>query len=283
MKPALLMFTRGVVLSAALFVCLGIGTPVIPAETFLDRARFDQSRITSRVMTSKESCKTVRGAIVNHHALASDLLSRLFQRLAVCRTDVKRIIVLSPDHFFQGRSSVTTGDIIYEIDKKRLQVDTTAVHTLIKQKVALSDPKLFRREHGIGALIPFLAEAFPEAKLVPIVIRSDLSRTEAQRLSGVIRTLLTDETLLIVSSDMSHYLPESIAERKDRETLRAFEKQDQSFFWAAKDDHLDFGKGVWLALQALTPQRFVPLEQSISTKYGSSAAYTTTYLTGMWY
>ncbi len=93
---------------AAVFVCLGAGKPtVIPVDRFLDRARFDQARLLSLPSIDPASCKTVRGALVNHHALASDLLWRVFQRLATCRPSVKRIIILSPDHFFQGASTIT--------------------------------------------------------------------------------------------------------------------------------------------------------------------------------
>ncbi len=272
-----------VALSVAVFVSVGIGSiTTIPADLFLDRARFEQARFSKSALIDPKDCKNLRGALVNHHALASDLLWRLFQRLVICRPEVKRIIILSPDHFFQGRSPITTAAVRYEFRQRFVESDASVIAKLVREQVAKSDPLLFRREHGIGALIPFIESFFPEAKIVPIAIRSDVSQSETERLSEALKSLMDEQTLLIVSSDMSHYLPERTARQKDRETQRAFEASDAGFFWKAKDDHLDFGKGVWIALQTLSPEKFKLLDQGVSTSYGGSAAYTTTYFTGIW-
>lgn len=264
-------------------MCLGAGKPnSIPVEQFLERARFDQARALPARKIDPKSCASVKGALVNHHALASDLLWKLFQRLASCRPEIKRVIILAPDHFFQGQTTITTAKVRYAWGKKQMLVDERAVDQLIRTKTATSQPALFQKEHGVGALIPFLVETFPNVKIVPIVIRSDVSRSNAERLSKELKKLLDKDTLLIVSSDMSHYLPEKIALRKDQETIRAFDQSAAAFFWSAKDDHLDFGKGVWIALQALGSGKFEVLDRDISSRYGGSAAYTTSYITGIW-
>lgn len=272
-----------VTLCVAVFVCLGVGTPnKVPVERFLDRARFDQARTLPVAKVDPKKCASIKGAVVNHHALASDLLWKLFQRLAICRPDITRLVVLAPDHFFQGRTTIITGSVRYEWAKKHISVDEEAVQRLIQTRVVSVQPTLFQKEHGIGALIPFLMETFPKVKIIPIVIRSDVSRSDAERLGKEIKKLLDKDTLLIVSSDMSHYLPEKAALRKDQETIRAFERGTSAFFWSAKDDHLDFGKGIWTALQALGPSRFERLDHGISSQYGGSTAYTTSYITGVW-
>jgi poly-gamma-glutamate synthesis protein (capsule biosynthesis protein) len=275
--------TNTVTLFVAVFVCLGVGNPpVISVEAFVDRVRFDQAHIIQEQKANLKTCASVRGALVNHHVLASDLLEHLFQRLALCGSDITRVIILSPDHYFQGQTPISTGVVRYIWKRKFIDSDEDAVRALTKTKIATSNQKLFRREHGVGALIPFMMEAFPGAKIVPIMVRSDVSKTEAKQLSAWVNLLLDEKTLLIVSSDMSHYLPERTALQKDQQTLTAFEKQSTSFFWSANDDHLDFGKGVWIALKALRPDKFELLDHSISSRYGGSSANTTSYITGVW-
>lgn len=275
-------FVRFVACTLA-FVCVGAGiVQPIPAERFLDRARFDQARTARETRVDRTTCASVRGALVNHHALASDLLRGLFMRLRTCRPDLKRIVILSPDHFFQGRTSITTGSVRYAWKNASVSSDGVAVDRLVRSKIATSDPRIFQAEHGVGALMPFLIEAFPHVTIVPIVIRPDIPMHEAERLSAELKTLLDKDTLLLVSSDFSHYLPERIAFRKDTQTLRALHRSTLSFFWTAKDDHLDFGKGLWIALRALNPTRFEVVAHSISSRYGGPSAYTTTYVTGMW-
>lgn len=274
------------------FLCFGFGLPkqlyalekplVIQTDRFLDRARFDAVKGQKAAKMESKECSTIRGGLVNHHALASDLLREFFQTLQTCRPDLKRIILLSPDHFFQGRKTITTGSVSYVVNGSAVTTDPALFDMLLTKKITASDPKLFRKEHGVGTIIPFLQQHFPTIQFLPIVVRSDLSLSEANRLAAVLRDLSDDETFLLVSSDMSHYLPERIAKQKDRETLRAFETNDKMFFWKAKDDHLDFGKGVRVALQALGKVDFHLIGQSISTSYGGSVAYTTTYFTGFW-
>ncbi len=255
---------------------------LIQTDRFLDRARFDAAARSRAVQMKREDCEALRGGLVNHHALASDLLQELFQTLRACRPDLKRIIILSPDHFFQGRKTITTGSVSYVTDGNTMTTDQALLNELLRKKIAVSDPKLFRKEHGIGTIMPFLSENYPDIQFLPIVIRSDVSLSEANRLATFLRDSLDDKTFLLVSSDMSHYLPERVARQKDRETLRAFETNDRTFFWKAKDDHLDFGKGVRVALQVLESVRFERIGQSISTSYGGPTAYTTTYFTGFW-
>lgn len=268
---------------ALAFVCLGAGiVQPIPAERFLDRARFDQARTARETRVDRTTCASVRGALVNHHALASDLLRALFHRIGACRPDLKRIVILSPDHFFQGRTSITTGSVRYTWKNTTVSSDATAMERLVRSNIATSDPRLFQTEHGVGALMPFLAETFPRVTIVPIVIRPDIPMHEAERLSAELKTLLDKDTLLLVSSDFSHYLPERIAFQKDTQTLRALHRSALSFFWTAKDDHLDFGKGLWIALRTLSPRQFEVLNHSISSRYGGPSAYTTTYVTGVW-
>ncbi len=274
---------RTATLSLAVFVCLGVGNPnSIPVERFLERARFEQARALPARKIDLKSCASVKGAVVNHHALASDLLWKLFRRLASCRPEIKRVIILAPDHFFQGQTTITTAKVRYQWGKKQILVEEETVNQLLRTKITTSQPALFQKEHAVGALIPFLMETLPDAKIVPIVVRPDVSRRDAERLSEELKKLLNKDTVLIVSSDMSHYLPEKIALRKDQETLRAFDQSTAAFFWSAKDDHLDFGKGIWIALRTLGPSTFEVLDRDISSRYGGSAAYTTSYITGMW-
>ncbi len=283
MKKFALRLTNTVLLCLTVLVCLGVGRVfVVPVEPFLDKARFELAQALPVDRTDPKTCQSIRGALVNHHALASDLLWKLLQRVKGCRPDLKRIIVLSPDHFFQGQTAITVGNVNYRFGRKTQAVDSTFVAQLIKAKIAVADTKLFQREHGVGALMPFLMSVFPDVKIVPIVVRSDVTKAEAEKLGTFLKTKLDDETFLIVSSDMSHYLSERAALQRDVATLKAFEKTDAAFFWTAKDGYTDFGKGIWIALQALSPKDFQVIGRGISSQYGGSKTNTTSYITGVW-
>lgn len=283
MKRFALRHTNTVLLCLTVLVCLGVGrVKVVPVEPFVDTARFERAQRLAMDTTDPKRCQSIRGAMVNHHALASDLLWKLFQRVKVCRPNLKRIIVLSPDHFFQGQTTITTWNVSYRLGRKIQRTDSAFVDALIGARIATANPQLFQREHGVGALMPFVMNLLPEGEIIPIVIRSDITKFEAERLSVFLKTRIDDQTFLIVSSDMSHYLLERTALHNDRATLHALETGDTSFFWTAKDGYTDFGKGIWIALKTLAPKEFQVVGRGISSQYGGSRTNTTSYITGVW-
>jgi poly-gamma-glutamate synthesis protein (capsule biosynthesis protein) len=119
--------------------------------------------------------------VVNHHVLASDLLQRFFVSIDQVRPDVRRIILISPDHYKRGTSPISVGTTDYVTQSRVVRVDRTAIEHLHLLGVAFGDRELFEHEHGIGALIPFLAKAFPQAAIVPLVVRADIADEDAQR------------------------------------------------------------------------------------------------------
>ncbi|MCJ7830297.1 MAG: AmmeMemoRadiSam system protein A, partial [Desulfobacterales bacterium] len=77
--------------------------------------------------------------------------------------------------------------------------------------VAASD----RSEHSLEVILPFLQCYLGTFEIVPIVMGSG----DFQRLAETLQALLTPDTLVVASSDLSHFLAYTGAVRKDRETI----------------------------------------------------------------
>lgn len=259
--------------------------PPIPinADAFLDPARFRLSRHAP----PHELSGTPIAGVVNHHVLASDLLARFFSTLRAARPDLQRIIILSPDHYRHGTASISVGVESYASRGAILPADREAAERLISAHVAFPGTRtLSVSEHGIGALIPFLAEQFPDIQVVPIAIRADVNRDDAENLGLALAQLIDENTFIIVSSDMSHYLSESEAGAHDRETLSWLEQDNAAAFRSAGDDHTDNGPA-FVALYALFDVKaarptFQLLDHSISSRYGGRKDFTTSYINGFW-
>jgi AmmeMemoRadiSam system protein B len=73
-------------------------------------------------------------------------------------------------------------------------------------------------EHSLEVHLPFLQSVLEGFALVPIVV-GDASPSEMAKLFGQLWG--GDETLIVVSSDLSHYLPYDSARGRDRDTARA--------------------------------------------------------------
>ena len=81
-------------------------------------------------------------------------------------------------------------------------------------------------EHALEVQLPFLQRALGDFKLVPIVI-GDQSYEACRALGVALAKLIqTPGTLLVASSDLSHFHPYDKAVQLDRKTLKAIEEWD---------------------------------------------------------
>lgn len=258
-------------------------TRPISISPFINQSTFDMGWQVYRTHRSI-ACEGARGGVVNHHALALDLLVHFFAEAQRCRPDVRTVIIISPDHYLVGTSPITTHGLSYLTYGKTVEVDEAHVTSLQRSISSLtSDPALFIQEHGVGVLVPFIARVWPEAKIVPLVVRSDLDRSISNQFAEWLREQSKDpQVFILVSSDMSHYLDEATALKNDGRTRRAFHQNDEAFFWNAKDGFTDNGRGLSSVVRALQSKAWIEQEHGISTLYQGSPGFTTSYLTGFW-
>ncbi len=259
-----------------------------PREAFIDVDRFavpELGKQATRRLPGEETiaCAPFRAGIVNHHALASDLLAGFFRTLNRCRPDIERFVILSPDHNLAASTAAATHRLPYRTVGRDLVMDAEGVSRLLELPFVREQSALFEREHGIGAIVPFLADAYPDAKLVPVVIRSSVIETERRAIASWLASeLAAGRTFVIVSADMSHYLDERSAMSNDRRTKAALETRDALFFARANDDLTDNGKSIAIVMEALEEAKWTLLGESISNAYSGSPLFTTTYLVGFW-
>jgi AmmeMemoRadiSam system protein B len=179
----------------------------------------------------------INGVTVSHHLLAADLIAGAFARLQ--GHHYRRIVILSPDHFHRSRSAFAVTRRDFDTPLGRLTTDRAAVGQLLNNPL-VAESSLFSHEHGVRALLPFIAHYFPQALIVPIAIRSSSRPADWDSLARTLTPLLTPNTLLVQSTDFSHYLNPQEARRRDQETLRVLSRGDPRQVLNLKEsDHLD--------------------------------------------
>jgi AmmeMemoRadiSam system protein B len=159
----------------------------------------------------------ITGVTVPHHLLAADLIAAAFARLR--GHHYRRIIILSPDHFHRSRSAFAVTRRDFDTPLGRLVTDRAAVRQLLNNPL-VSESDLFSHEHGVRALLPFISHYLPQTPIVAIAIRGNSRPADWDSLARTLAPLLTPETLLVQSTDFSHYLTPAQARRMDQETLR---------------------------------------------------------------
>jgi poly-gamma-glutamate synthesis protein (capsule biosynthesis protein) len=186
----------------------------------------------------------VTGVTVPHHLLAAEMIAHTL-RLAA-GTQPARIILLTPDHFSRSERPFATSVRDFATPLGPVATDLDAVKQLLKCPL-VEKSNLFSHEHGAQALLPFLAKLFPGVPVLPVALGVRSSRAEWETLAAALAPLVAENTLLVQSTDFSHYLSAKVARQKDQETLRAIASGDAAAILALNQpDHLDSKAAQWL-------------------------------------
>lgn len=131
------------------------------------------------------------------------------------------VILLGPNHRGAGNPVCTTEAREWQTPLGRLNVDTVIADALCSGGFISRDERAHAYEHSLEVQLPFLQYIFKEAfKIVPVTfLRQNL--TTARKTAELLHALSADFSFLVVaSSDMTHYEPQSDTERKDKTALQ---------------------------------------------------------------
>jgi hypothetical protein len=127
----------------------------------------------------------------------------------------KTVIIISPSHseYFPG-ISIYDGDA-YETPLGIVEIDNEMADKLVdSSKIIFRGVEGHRREHALEVQIPFLQTVIKDFKIVPVVM-GDQSKRFVDELAEQISKAADDSTLVVASSDMSHFYNASEADRLD--------------------------------------------------------------------
>lgn len=167
----------------------------------------------------------LKALVVPHagYVYSGPVAASAYALLAPLRDRIRRVVLLGPSHRVGFEGLAASSADAFETPLGRVEIDADAVER------ALSLPQVRRldaahaQEHSLEVQLPFLQRVLSDFRLVPLVV-GDATPAEV---AEVIETLWGGaETLLVVSSDLSHYLPYEQARALDRATTQAIENLD---------------------------------------------------------
>ncbi len=157
------------------------------------------------------------GIIVPHHLLADRLVAGGIKLAA--GHDYDRIILLSPDHFRQTERAFATTTRGFDTVLGKVSTDFAAARRLLAESDKAEESCLFIREHGIAALLPLVAHYLPGVPVLPVAISIRSSRADWEALVAALTQFVGERTLILQSTDFSHFLPHHEARQRDQQTL----------------------------------------------------------------
>jgi poly-gamma-glutamate synthesis protein (capsule biosynthesis protein) len=240
-------------------------------KPFLDALRQEQGQsVRSRVT----------GISVPHHLVAVDLIARGFR--AAAGNSYDRVIILSPDHFSRSRRPMATTRRDIDTAFGPLQNDRAATGALLDDADLFDDSDLFVHEHGIAAELPFVRHFWPDARIVPIAISYNASRADCDRAVSLLEKLIGPRTLVVQSTDYSHYLSTDAAQQRDQETLNIIAAGDaDAVLKLVQPAHMDTRAAQYIQMKlqdrALKSAATVVANRN-SVEYGGAPTRTTSYI-----
>ncbi len=167
-------------------------------------------------------------ALVAPHAglrYSGPVAASAYATLGAHADSIRRVVLLGPSHRIPFRGVATTTASAYRTPLGLVRIDRPVLDTIEALPGVTRLDEAHRPEHSLEVHLPFLQIALPEFTLVPLVV----GEAEPETVASVLEALWGGpDTLIIVSSDLSHYLDYRTAKAIDAETCRAIECCDGS-------------------------------------------------------
>jgi len=139
-----------------------------------------------------------------------------YARLARWRARVRRVVLLGPVHRVPVRGLAVPSAAAFETPLGRVELDRAAIDGLADLPQVVTSDAAHAQEHALEVQLPFLQSVLERFTLVPLAVGA----ASADAVAQVIERLWGgDETLLVISTDLSHYLPYAQAQAIDRATV----------------------------------------------------------------
>jgi len=165
-------------------------------------------------------------AIIAPHAgyvYSGAIAASVFKYLAELRTVIKRVVLIGPSHRVGFHGLALSSAEYYCSPLGSIQLDKAAQQQLLTIPGIQILDQAHANEHSLEVELPFLQYVLDDFSLVPIVA----GNAEADLVAQAIDTLWDgNETLVVISSDLSHYHDYQTAQQLDETTSQAIVNLD---------------------------------------------------------
>lgn len=161
-----------------------------------------------------------KALIVPHagYIYSGSVAAEAYDRLRAARGLVRRVVLLGPCHRVPVRGIALPEAAAFATPLGRVPVDRAAIASLAALPQVVVSSAVHAEEHALEVQLPFLQRVLGEFSLVPLAV----GMATPEQVAEVIEALWGGaETLIVISSDLSHYHAYEEARAIDRDTARA--------------------------------------------------------------
>jgi AmmeMemoRadiSam system protein B len=173
-------------------------------------------------VSSEKYSKKTRGLISPHAGYVYSGRVASFGFKSIADQSYKTIVILGPSHYFRF-----SGVSVFEGRSYETPMGSCPVDVVLAKKIRSfghrlgSKPKAHVPEHAIEVQVPFLQKLFPRSEfaIVPILFGDTEMATISEVAEAVLACCDKEETLVIASSDFSHFFDYQKANMMDNRAI----------------------------------------------------------------
>ncbi len=202
--------------------------PARVAGLFYPGSAENLSRTVSRLLASARSKEhpDLSGIIVPHagYVYSGPIAASAFASLPSSQSRFRRCVLVGPSHFVPFKGVAAPSFTSFATPLGEMPVDTVAVNELLAEARVVIDDGPHERDHAIEVELPFLQRIYGNLPIVPLLF----GITSARAVAAAVAQVWFDETLLVISSDLSHYEDYEAARAHDLRTAKSIEAFEES-------------------------------------------------------
>ncbi|MGI9302523.1 MAG: AmmeMemoRadiSam system protein B [Gammaproteobacteria bacterium] len=197
-----------------------VRTPAV-AGTFYPANAAQLRESVDRYLAHADSAGEPPKALIAPHAgyiYSGPVAASVYAQLRDPKAPVERVVLLGPAHRLRFEGLAAPGVRYFATPLGEVELDEPAIERVCALPFVDHLPQAHESEHSLEVQLPFLQIVLGEFKLVPLLV-GDATGTQVAQ---VLETLWGGaETLIVISSDLSHFLDYETARDIDARTSQA--------------------------------------------------------------
>ena len=194
-----------------------------PADATELRSAIERSFADAR--PSDADAPVPKALVVPHagYVYSGPVAATGFARLLAGRMTIRRVVLLGPSHRVPLRGLGLSSADVWATPLGEVAVDHVDDQALLDLPAVVVDDAAHGPEHSLEVQVPFLQSVLDEFRLVPVIVGA----AGAEEVASLLDLLWGGpETVVVVSTDLSHYHPQHDAVRLDARTAAAVVARD---------------------------------------------------------
>ena len=167
---------------------------------------------------NKSDARAPKAVIVPHagYIYSGATAALAYARLSPARHTIRRVVLLGPVHRVPTPGLALPGATAFATPLGTIEMDQAAVDAIRHLRQVVVSPAAHAMEHSLEVQLPFLQVVLEDFKLLPLAVGDATPDEVAQVLEALWGG---PETLIVISSDLSHFLPYKTAQAVDQDTV----------------------------------------------------------------